>query len=62
MLSNASLVKNAWWDVIKTFGKEISLGYTYIIGGIKLDEPYLEVPEDFEEIDEPKRPQIGGVK
>ena len=35
------------------FGKEISLGYTYIIGNQKLSEPHLEVPEDFEEIDEP---------
>lgn len=34
------------------FGNEISLGYTYIIGGKKLSEPHLEVPEDFEEIDE----------
>lgn len=42
------------------FGKEISLGYTYIIGGIKLDEPHLEVPEDFEEIDEPEQSEIGG--
>ena len=35
------------------FGKEISLGYTYYIGGQKLDEPLLELPEQFEEIDEP---------
>ncbi len=32
------------------FGDEIYLGYTYYIGGVKLDEPKLEVPEDFREI------------
>lgn len=36
------------------YGKEIYLGYTYYIGGKKLDEPHLEVVEDFEEIDAPK--------
>lgn len=36
------------------FGNEIYLGYTYYIGGKKLDEPHLEVVEDFEEIDAPK--------
>lgn len=35
------------------FGKEISLGYTYYINGKKLDEPLLELPEHFEEVDEP---------
>ncbi len=35
------------------FGKEINLGYTHYIGGKKLEEPFLEVPEHFEEIDEP---------
>lgn len=34
------------------FGKEISLGYTYYLNGKKLDEPLLELPEHFEEIDE----------
>lgn len=37
------------------FGKEIHLGYTYYLGGKKLDKPLLEVPEHFEEIDEPVR-------
>ena len=37
------------------FGKEINLGYTHYIGGEKLEEPLLEVPEHFEEIDEPVR-------
>ena len=34
------------------FGNEINLGYTYYIGGEKLEEPLLELPEHFEEIDE----------
>ncbi len=37
------------------FGKEINLGYTHYIGGEKLEESLLEVPEHFEEIDEPVR-------
>lgn len=36
------------------FGDEIFLGYTYYINGEKLDEPHLEVPEDFEEVDMPE--------
>ena len=36
------------------FDKEITLGYTYYINDEKLDTPHLEVPEDFEEIDEIK--------
>lgn len=35
------------------FGNEITLGYTFYIGEQKLDEPKLEVEEDFEEIDAP---------
>lgn len=35
------------------FSNEIYLGYTYYIGGVKLEEPLLEVPEHFEEIDDP---------
>ena len=35
------------------FGKEINLGYTHYLGGKKLEEPLLELPEHFEEIDEP---------
>lgn len=34
------------------YGNEIYLGYTYYLNGKKLDEPHLEVPEDFEEVDE----------
>ena len=36
------------------YGNEIYLGYTYYIGGKKLDEPHLDVIEDFEEIDAPQ--------
>lgn len=35
------------------FSNEIHLGYTYYIGGVLLDEPLEELPEHFEEIDEP---------
>lgn len=34
------------------FGNEITLGYTYYIGGEKLDIPLWEIPEHFEEIEE----------
>lgn len=44
------------------FGKEINLGYTYYINGQKLDKPLLELPEHFEEIDEPIRQEFGGRK
>ena len=40
------------------FGEEINLGYTYYIGGEKLEEPLLELPEHFEEIDDPVREDI----
>ena len=36
------------------FGNEIYLGYSHYIGGVKLEEPHLDVPEDFEEIDKPE--------
>ena len=42
------------------FGKEINLGYTYYINGQKLDKPLLELPEHFEEIDEPVKQKFGG--
>lgn len=35
------------------FGSEIYLGYTYYLGGEALAEPLLELPEHFEEIDDP---------
>lgn len=40
------------------FGKEIHLGYAHYLGGEKLEEPLLELPEHFEEIDEPVREDI----
>ena len=36
------------------YGEEIYLGYTYYIGGVKLEEPLLELPEYFEEIEKPE--------
>lgn len=33
------------------YGHEVYLGYTYYIGGKLLEEPHLEVPEDFDEVD-----------
>ena len=36
------------------YGNEIFIYYTYLYGGKKLDEPHLEVPEDFEEVEELK--------
>ena len=35
-------------------GKEIVLGYTYFLNNIQLPEPLLELPEHYEEIDEPQ--------
>lgn len=35
------------------FGNEINLDYTHYLNGKKLDKPLLELPEHFEEIDEP---------
>ena len=34
------------------FGNEIYLGYTYYLSGEKLEEPLLELPEHYEEIDD----------
>ena len=34
------------------YGREIYLGYSYYINGVKLDEPHLDTSEDFEEIDD----------
>ena len=38
------------------FGKEIYLGYSYYIGGVLQTPPHQDVPDDFEEIDEPENP------
>ncbi len=35
-------------------GPELWIGYTYYLYGKKLDEPLLELPEHYEEIDIPK--------
>ena len=35
------------------YGNEIYLGYTHYLGGVLLPEPLLELPEHFEEVDEP---------
>lgn len=32
------------------FGDRLTLGYTYYIGGQKLAEPRLEIPEDYEDL------------
>lgn len=37
------------------YGNEISLGYSYYINGVKLNEPHLDTEDDFEQIDEPIR-------
>lgn len=35
-------------------GQEIYLGYTYYLGSRKLDQPLLELPEHYEEVDIPE--------
>lgn len=35
-------------------GNEIYLGYTYYLNGRKIDEPLLELPEHYEEMDAPE--------
>ena len=35
------------------FGHEIYLGKSYYISGVKLETPHTDIPEDFEEIDDP---------
>lgn len=34
------------------FGKTIILGYAYYINGVKLDEPIIEKPSDFYEVED----------
>ena len=36
------------------YGKEIYLGYSYYIDGVLQNPPHLDIPEDFEEIDDPE--------
>lgn len=35
-------------------GEQVSLGYNYYEAGVALSKPYLEVPDDYEEIDKPE--------
>lgn len=42
-------------------GTEIVLGYAYRMGGVLLDEPLLELPEHYEEIDAPDKPVVEEV-
>ena len=39
-------------DGFTGYGNEVDLGYTFYLNGKELAEPHLEVPEDFEEIDD----------
>lgn len=38
----------------QTFDGELILGYTWYIGGVKLDEPHWETPDDYIEVDAPE--------
>ena len=40
------------------FGKEINLGYTYYLTGKKLEKPLIQLPEHFEEKDEPVEEEV----
>lgn len=42
------------------FGKEMVLGYTYFIGGVKLETPHWETPDDYIEVDAPEDEEEGG--
>lgn len=39
------------------FGDEVWLGFTHYLGGAKLPEPLLEVPEHYTEVDIPEEPE-----
>ena len=39
-------------------GTELILGYTYFIGGVKLDKPHWETPDDYIEVDAPEEEEI----
>ena len=41
------------------FGNKVSLGFTYYLGGVKLDEPLLELPEHY--IDVPESEYIASM-
>lgn len=40
------------------FDSEIHLGMCYQLGGVPLEEPFLELPAHFEEIDKPTNNEI----
>lgn len=40
------------------YGNEIDLGFTYCINGEVLDEPHLDVLEDFEQISEDDESEV----
>lgn len=42
-------------------GNEIFLGYSHYIEGVRQDPPHLDIPEDFEEIDEPIEEEMEGT-
>ena len=44
------------------YGKEIILGYSYYINGIKLDTPHLDTLDDFEQIDEPTNESVEAIE
>lgn len=35
------------------YGDIVTLGYSWYVNGKRLDEPHLDVPDDFEEVDDP---------
>lgn len=35
------------------FGADIYLGYSHYINGVRQVPPHIDIPEDFEEIDDP---------
>ena len=44
------------------YGKEIILGYSYYINGIKLSTPHLDTLDDFEQIDEPTNESVETIE
>lgn len=43
------------------FGQELTLGNIYYLGGVKLDKPHWEVPDDYIEVDEPQEEETQEV-
>lgn len=42
------------------FSGTMTLGYTYFIGGVKLETPHWETPDDYIEVDAPEDEEEGG--